>query len=669
MSKRSNQKRKERMKRERPAQRAAAATVVSDQKDETPDPAAFEVPEDYLAVPKETSKMRFVLTLVLIIFLLLVFAIPGALLGGSGGGAPSSEAFMRWTTPLGTQHELSQVEYRGEMQIFHQTFGVMPFAAFSLGITDRQPNEHQLARILVLDSLAVEAGVDISRTELGQHIRETVDMLGMTPEVYKQRAAQSGGIELVEHTVRRALRAARYLQLVGHAGALPDPAKIDEFWNAEHEQLAFDYISLAVEDMREEAKKELPDDDALSAWLGDQPENESDELKTPERRKAEFVFFKSTDDTPGTALVTEFPDTTERTPEEAGEEYYNRVYFTRFTRSEADLKEGETLTPENRYLSQEETTEQKIAEAPVYFAMQAWLVDLQQRQAAGETIDLAADAERLGLGYATVDFKTREEYVEDPFFSEDESTDTMLNYAFQAAAGGFGWSIATTKKRLVITRTSEIEERKLPEFSEIRDKVVDMWTEPKAEELATAKLQEAWDNFEELVKEAEEEDLPEPEGPFRTASAEAFKKAAEAGGLNHGHRDYVDKGGKINDDPNWEEAPNKFIATHKDYYGLDVDEVGAPRTARDKSAVYLIRMDGKLPVSTDLMQATDYENYKSRARSAALGEVGEALDYETLVLQFGLWLLSDEWDDEEEAAENAAEATAEATGEEAGDSN
>ena len=656
MSKRSHKKREERIKRTKPAQRAAASAAVSQAKSEEPDPSAFEVPDELLTVPKETSRMRFVMMILLIVFLLLVFTIPGALLGGSGGGSSQGEKYLSWTTPGGTSHELSAGEFNAQMRLFHNAYAILPFAGMSLGVSGLQPTQRELARILVLESMAEEAGIEVTVPELGQHIRETIEMYRMTPEVYKQRVQQFG-TESVEGTARRSLRAARFLQMVGQAGALPDPAEIDELWNQDHEELAFGYISLSVEDKNEAARAELPDDAALEAWHAEQPENVQDELKTPEKRKAEFVYFTSLEETPGTALLTEFPDTTERTPEEAGEEYYNRVYFTRFARPEEELPEGEVQTADTRYYSQEEKQEQTVQEAPLYFAMQTWLADLQQRQAAGEEIDLKADAERLGLGYAVVDSGTREEFAEEEFFTGDESTDTMLNYAFQAAEGGFGWSIATSKNRLVITRTTEIAERALPEFAEIKEQVAEKWIEPRALELATAELQGIWESFPELTREPEE-GQPAPEGPFHQASTEQFEGAANDAGLTYGTRDYVDKGGQVNDDPNWEEAPNKFIATHREYFTMDVDEVGAPQAARDNTAVYLVRMAGKRPVPLDDMQPTQYESYKTRARSAALNEISEALDYETLVAECDLWLLADEWEAEDEAADDTAPAGA-----------
>ena len=652
MSKRSHQKRKERMKRSpRPSQRPSATADAP----EVPEPASFT--DELIEVPKETSKLRFVLTVLLIVFLLLVFAIPSALLGGSGGGGSANEAYLKWTTPGGADREVSYAEWKAQMSLFHGAFRISPFAAMGLGITDGQPDEHELARLLVIESMADEAGVEVTMAELGQHLRATNEMRGMTPEVYKEYLQQLGGPAAVEVPIRRALRAARFLQFVGQAGALPDPAKVQELWEADHEELAFDYISLPVEDMKEEARKALPDDEALSAWLEEQPESDRDPLMTPERRSAEIVYFTSTDETPAAALLTEYPAEAERTPEEAAEEYYNRVYFTRFQRSEEDLPEGEELTAENKYLSPEEVQERTLAEAPVYFAMQRWLSDLQGRQAAGEEIDLAADAERLGLGFTALEADTREALAGAPLLTEDENTDQVLNYVFQAAAGGFGWSLANTKNRLVITRTVEVEERALPPLDEIRDQVVDLWLAPEAEKLATERLQALWEGFEEYTKEEDEDAFAQPEGPFRRADADAFRKAAEDAGLKFGTRDYVDKGGRIDLDPNWEEAPNKFIATHREFFGMDTDEVAPPKTARDKTAVYLVRMAGKRPVPISHMKPGDLEGFEERARSAAQAEVGDALDYDTLVAEFDLWLLSDQLAEEQE--ESGADADAE----------
>jgi hypothetical protein len=604
--------------------------------------------------------MRFILTLVLIIFLLLVFTIPSALIGGASGGGGAEESYVSWTTPGGEEVQVSSGDFFAQMRTFHNALRISPFAAIPLGIFDREPNERQLARLLVLERMANEAGIVVSRRELGLHLKGSNELQGISREFYDSFVTQYG-VEAVEGTLLRVLRATRFLQLAGNAGALADPNMIEELWHDQHEELAFDYMSLAIDDMKEEARKELPDDEALSAWFDEQPEVEREALMTPERRKAEYVYFVNVEETPGTALLAEYPDESERDPEEMAEEYYNRVYFSRFTRPQEDLSEGETPTAQERYLSQEETQEQAMAEAPIYFAMQAWLGDLQGRQAAGEEIDLAAEAERLGLEHTSIDFKTREELPEETFFKEDESTATLVSYTFQALAGGFGFSLVATGDRVVIVRTTEVQERVLPPFEDIRGEVAEKWIAPKAEELATGRLQEIWESLEEFTKEEDEDAFQAPEGPFRRVDADAFQAAAAAADLATGYRDFVDKGGSIDEDPDWEAAPNKFIATHKDYYALDTDEVAEPLSARDKSAVYLIRMAAKRPVSLDLMQPSEYESYKMRARSDALTAVADTLDYETLAVRYNLWLASDDFVEEVESdqAEPAENGTSE----------
>src|SRR5207342_3351393 len=97
--------------------------------------------------------------------------------------------------------------------------------------------------------------------------------------------------------------------------------------------------------------------------------------------------------------------------EELATRYYNRVYPYRFKKVPP---EGADPSVPSSFFSQDEVQAKCLAEGPVYFALQRWIEDLNARRTNGETIDLAAEAQKLGLDHqAFLEPLTREGFASD----------------------------------------------------------------------------------------------------------------------------------------------------------------------------------------------------------------------------------------------------------------
>ena len=82
MSKKSHQKRAAKRKAYRPGTHASQGAPKAAEGE--PDASAFDIPDEVLKAPKEVSKLKFGLMVLLVIFLLLIFSIPSYDIFGGG---------------------------------------------------------------------------------------------------------------------------------------------------------------------------------------------------------------------------------------------------------------------------------------------------------------------------------------------------------------------------------------------------------------------------------------------------------------------------------------------------------------------------------------------------------------------------------------------------------
>ena len=200
--------------------------------------------DEYIQAPRQTSKLRFALLVGLVVVLLVIFIVPGAILGIAGDG-DNDPIILLWQRPESGEVQYRYREFKLEQQAFDFAFEIDWVLKGQLEILGRRPTEEQIARLLVLEQLALDAGVRITQDDLREHLQMLITFSFQgSAELYKQFANRFGSVELVENTIRRALRAERFLQLAGFAGALPDPDEIESLWEQDHVEVAFDYITL-----------------------------------------------------------------------------------------------------------------------------------------------------------------------------------------------------------------------------------------------------------------------------------------------------------------------------------------------------------------------------------------------------------------------------------------
>jgi len=601
------------------------------------------IDDDVLHVPRGVSRGTFIFLVGLLIFLMVIWLVPGAMLGIAGGSA-GNPVVARIDLPSGRQ-----VEWRGSDMMVKQrsmmdALSIDWVLGSMLGLDPNKPAPEELLRIIVLDEIARDAGVMVTDDDLREHLTQILQIGRATPEDF-QRGVRARGLDqrTLEETIRKLLRVSRFQQLVGFAGAVPDPAEIEALWRQENAEYAFDYVALEVAGLREEALAQLPDDAALEAWFQGLEKGEQEGLKTAEKRSAEVALYRDAETTPADELLAAYPEvvpegSTAATPEELATRYYNRVYHVRFKKPEVEGAE----TPAG-YFTLDEVLPQCLAEGPVYFAMQRWIEALAGRKSAGETIDLASEAQAMGLDHqAYLAPLTRAELVADTALGHEE----LASAVFETPADGSFYPAPTPLPHgLCVVRANSRTEPELPPFAEIRAQVVELWLAPKMEELAQQKLSALRDGFERF------EPAPaEPEGPYqvrnepkehRKASAEAFEAAVRAAGLELSRRDWLNKAGPAPTDASEEQRTLFTQARAFGLYDLEADEVAEVGLSYDQKKAYLVRLAGEREVPIENMSPAQYDRYKQGARASAMRELGQRLDLEYLKKHHGLWLRSE----------------------------
>jgi parvulin-like peptidyl-prolyl isomerase len=613
--------------------------------------------EDVIQVPRGMKRWQFVLLIALVILLLIIFLVPGEIGNIFGGGAArQNPVFLRWERPGHGTVELTLADFQNEIRALEAALRLDPLAGFGLGAFSGGSLEGpDVARLLVLDQLAADAGLVITDADLAEHLQQYLQFTRSTPEIFRAQVRQYRMSQaFAENTIRRLLRIGRYLQMVGFASAIPDPQEIERQFHQENVEFAFEYARLPIESLHEEARAGLPDDAALESWFQALSEPEKQPFEEPEKRKAQFVFFRGLEAATAEALLAAHPEVPAEgsepsTPEQLAQQYYNRVFHRRFMAEGAEPEEGAQPQPP-RPRSFEEVREQCLAEAPVYFAMQRWLDDLKARKTNNEEIDLAAEAARFGLEERTLSEPlSREELAAPEGIGDRELADAVFS---ATPDGSFYYSVIAQPDALVLARALERVAPVLPPFAEIRERVAEKWLQPRAEELALERLEALRQGFESFTPEPEP-DQPAPPATgqeHRRASAEAFRAAVEGAGLEFGRRDWLNRSGPAEDDPQRESPAHRFIASQFQLYQLADDEVAEPALSRDKEAAYLVRKAGERELPIERMTPAQFQRYQQNAGMGVASELAEQLDYAFLERNYGLWMPREEEPEEPEDA-------------------
>ena len=594
--------------------------------------------EELLKTPQGRNPLVYAGLILMLVFLMLVFLLPPSMFSGQSS---TNEVMMKWTHPTRGEIAVRKNQFLGKANEFSR---LMTF------FNQRSTDQAELAHFMILDELALENGITFSDEELKAELGSYARALGGRDPLQARLRRFPGGLLGFQETLRAFQRVNRYQNLLGKLQSIPDPAQIEESWNQQFLEYSFEYIFAGAADFVDGARAENPDDVALQAWLDERPAFESNALMEPERLDAEVIGFVLTEDnlaTAGEELLAAFPNAEDWDEEAQADSYYKRYSFTRFRRPQ-DPDNTESLSPDQLTLPYEEVRDTAAREARLFDAMGSFRTDLQERLEAGEAVDLSVEAAALGMDrLADGVARSIDEWREVEGLGGQFTGSQMYGLGDNGSIAG---SPAVTEDGLILVRLVERVPSQMPPFEEIREQVFEDWVDARSVELA-----------EEALKGLREELIPTPEiaetdegtiseeESSEVVTSEVLAAAATARGLELRTRDWLQRSAKENDDPNWDDPGHSFLRTRADLYQLEEGALSEPLANLDKSGAYLVRLVGERQVPIEQMTPSQYESLIGTASMLQSFEfMGGAITIDDLREKFGLWLLSEQPDPEDE---------------------
>jgi hypothetical protein len=572
--------------------------------------------DDLIVVPKGRSRLVFYFTLGIMLFVLFIFTVGDAVMRSCAGrGETGQEVFMRWRTPNGGAHEMSQVDFMLQKRRLSRLRG------------GTAPEDQEAASWILLDELAREAGVAVTDTELGDWLLKAFK--GDTDQYRRYLSSIGEASQAFESAARQDLRVRRYMSLVLSAAQPVDPDLVEKRWKGRHQEYLFEYIDLPTEDVLAQARTEVPSDEELKTWFDGLLDYRKKQFTRPAQVSGEVIVLaldKAPEELTASAakLLERYPQQIDD-PEAAAREYHQGFGYVRFKRETPDLSQGFTglMKPF------EEVREEALAEAPIYRAMTAWHAALAERVAAGETVDLAAEAAEMGFTYESLpDLRTADEWqkLDRPWVGRN-LTDQLL----AGEPGALTPAPVVEAKAMLIARTLQKVAEREPTFEEVRDEVAEEWAKDRAAEIASDKLEELRGEFGERPPEGDPT-------PFRPeATAERFAEVAKEHGYDVHTRDWLDRYQRPGDNPKPEEL---FFLSNAKLYQLREGAVAEPGWDRDKTHTYLARIAGVRDPENVQMKIAEIEAMEREASQEAVSGFAARTFGSRAFLQehYGVWL-------------------------------
>jgi hypothetical protein len=560
--------------------------------------------DDVVVVPKGSSRTRFLMTALLAFLVLTTFTVSREVVDVFSGRNPAKTAYMRWKRPDGKTESMSRSDFamvKRELTTVN--------AILTGGRRTKDSSDVQAAQHIILDELAKESGVEVTDQELGQQILRSFngskDLYEQALDVYKTTPTE------FEPTLRSLMRIRRYLDMLASTYAAPEADGVVEQWKKAHKEYSLESVEIETGKLADEAKAACPDADGLKSWFDALPEAERNTFRTQMEAKvaSEFAWFSLDPPTNPTRLLAKYPRPANENADEVAKTWYE---------ANKDLLYRKPGTPPGKakpedYLPFEEVKEKAIAEGTANQSVNDWLIDMKFREAAGETIAFSNEGRAIGLAY-------RQEAT--PHTRAEWKTYGMGWVGQGPVDAMFGPNgvrlkllpdVIVDKKALFVGRVLEKEENKVPEFSEIQDKVKEHWIQRKQGELAVAKLE---------ALRAKLPTAPDPKDPSATAAVEPdeakFQAAAQELGLEVHTHDTIDtsaalKAGSV--------TPQLlYLRQAAGRYGDTPGLVTKPEVSTDKTKAWLARIVGSREPDPKRMTPFEYQGARQMAGYEAQGK-------------------------------------------------
>lgn len=653
-------------------------------------------PADDAAAKEEVkSKLKMYMTVGLCAFVLITFVMPFAFLSVFDTSSSGDEVYAKWGNDDVGYHELRTSEFLAEKRALSQTYGAL-MALFGSRVGNL--DDRMAASFIIYDAVAEAQGVHISEENFRDVLQELVDLrfAGDEQEFVRFLRQQHLSPKVFRENLRRISRAQRYQNMVGSVAGVPDPAQIEVAFTDQHREYSFEYVVVATEDFADAASALEPDPEEVQAWFDGLPDFERMQFQTPREVALEVVGWR-VDQAPPAALLAAYPGDPEADPAVLARDYYDQVYYTRFARPEEELEAGST-DASSYYYPFEEVESVCEAEAPVYFALEAWVSDVQARQAtaaleqaigggddeAGEDTGEGTDASGDGAAgdeqsegadqaggdeEAPSDVEVADDAPEFPALVEG-TTDVDLTAEANRLGLEYlpmgeplsseewgeleGWSIDEMSSRFqyaeegtliadtfasrtsfVVVRVGAKVEPMLPEYGEIEDDVIEAWREEQRGTLAIEGLQA-------LRDELDTEEL----GAELEVDEETFAAAVAAAGWELKVRDWFDRTEfpKPGDEPHEDSDHHNFLRGQMPLYDLSAGQLSEPIASWDGSNVYLVRARGSRDGDLSKITPAEYQALKSSAAREASSLFAQTMisNGDELYELYGLELITDE---------------------------
>jgi hypothetical protein len=528
--------------------------------------------ETIIVTPKGGSKTRFLMTFLLVLLLLTTFSVSNEVVACFSRGESASKGYVSWKDPVGGSTSLRAADFISQKQLLAKFWSVM-------GRNSNDRNDDETAQFLLMSQRSEDAGIRITDNELKKRIVEgfgTSDAYKAKLQAYRMTPKE------FEEVLRSALRIERYQVLLAEGLATPDPAEVEKTWKGRHQEFAFDYIELPSASLTAEATGMSPATDALKAWFDALPDAEKEKYKSLPTASAELAALSLDGEVKTEALFAAYPRPAGEDADAAAKDFYSGFGYARYRRTSFKPEEIKKIEDLNEPFD----TVKDIAkrDALIYRSLEAWRKDLEAREGKGETIDLAAEAKKLGLVY-----QREEKPLSQADWGKLEGP-WAGHYATEAVFGGTAGkllpAIAVETKAFVFGRVLTKDDAKFPEFADMEAKVRESWVSKKAAELAVARLEALRDKF---GTRPDPNDASAP--PFKPeADAEKFAAVAKEAGYEVKKRDFEEHYEKLAPEANT--PAETYLRNDSQLYVLKEGSGDKAGQSPGGAYAYLVRVSG-----------------------------------------------------------------------------
>ncbi len=565
-------------------------------------------------VPRGQSRTRYVFTIFLLIFILVIFVVSDLFQGAfSRSGRDGEGPFVEWEHPRLGRRAIDDRDFVLERRRVEDFYRV-------LGIDRRQmrelTNDENIARTLIVDELAREAGVEFTDKELRAFVKERFNDAATYAQVLNSAQVTAADFQEV---LRRMLRVQRYEALLTDLVSQPKSAEIEKAWKEQHQQHSLELVTFRVNLDDPQIAAKLPDQAGLSTWYDGLDALRKRQMFSaewrPDRAGAELAYF-SFDGGDASALIARYPRPEGADLEQLARDFHSQFAHLRFRRPEEKADAADAR--ERLYFSYDEVAERAKAEALAHAALLDFANEMRNKSAAGGEIDFASEAVSVGLAFVReATPKSQLDWTSMPTVGSPVLSEAVM----RASRGDRFISPMVTDKHLILGRVTERLEAGPPAFAEVAARVEEEWRKDQAYELARADAGK--------LIEACKPPMVDNVQPQPTATAAEFAAKAAELGREAVLVDWFDQADLPTDVGADESDTQHFLRELKLGARSAItsvpDAVMGPYTSTDKQRVFVSRYIGSREPPEVAIEPREFRGLEANALRASREETSEQL--------------------------------------------